>query len=151
MSMKAYPLWCGRAIGIALVVSQLTLVGCGSGDLQSMDPSNASQRDAHPVHVSEASFDQEVLSKSGVVVVDFWAPWCGPCKMIAPTLEKLAGEYRGRIKVCKVNTDQNQKLAASYKISGIPALLVFKGGKLIDSKVGAMREDEYRRWFDQLL
>ena len=149
--MKAFRLWCVRAVGLSLIVSQLSLTGCGSGDAQSIDSSNVSPKGAHPVRVSAASFDREVLSESGVVVVDFWVPWCGPCKMIAPTLEKLAGEYSGRIKVCKVNTDQNQQLANSYKISGIPALLVFRGGKLIDSKVGAMREDDYRKWFDQLL
>jgi len=149
--MKVFRLWCGWPVGLGLVVLQLLLGGCGSGDAQSVDASDVSRRDTHSVRVSEASFDREVLAESGVVVVDFWAPWCGPCKMIAPTLEKLAGEYSGRIKVCKVNTDQNRQLAANYKISGIPALLVFRGGKLIDSKSGAMREDDYRQWFNQLL
>jgi thioredoxin 1 len=90
-----------------------------------------------PIHVSDAAFDQAVLKSKVPVVVDFWAPWCGPCRMIAPTLEKLAGEYAGKVVIAKVNTDDNAEYAMKYGVQGIPTLLFVRDGQIVDRLVGA--------------
>lgn len=89
------------------------------------------------VAVGSADFEKEVLQASTLVMVDFWAPWCGPCKMIAPTVDALAKEYDGRCKVVKVNTDENQDVATRYQVMGIPTLLFIKNGQAVDKVVGA--------------
>src|SRR5712691_931394 len=86
---------------------------------------------------TDAAFDQEVLKSSEPVLVDFWAEWCGPCKMMAPTIDQIAVEYAGKAKVGKLDVDSNVQTAGRYQIRGIPTLLVFKGGKVVDQKVGA--------------
>ena len=86
--------------------------------------------------VTEATFSTEVLSSTEPVLVDFWAPWCGPCKMIAPVVEKVAGAHAGRAKFVKLNTDENPNLAGKYQVSGIPCLILFKGGQPVDRIVG---------------
>jgi len=91
---------------------------------------------------TDANFQSEVLGSNQPVLVDFWAPWCGPCKMIAPTVEAVAGEYLGKARVGKLNTDDNPKIATEYNISAIPALLVFKGGKVVDRFVGVVNKDK---------
>jgi thioredoxin 1 len=91
---------------------------------------------------TDVNFQSEVLGSSQPVLVDFWAPWCGPCKMIAPTIEAVAGEYLGKARVGKLNTDDNPKIATEYNISAIPALLVFKGGKVVDRFVGVVNKDK---------
>jgi thioredoxin 1 len=91
---------------------------------------------------TDANFQSEVLGSNQPVLVDFWAPWCGPCKMIAPTIEAVAGEYLGKARVGKLNTDDNPKIATEYNISAIPALLVFKGGKVVDRFVGVVNKDK---------
>ena len=88
------------------------------------------------LEVSDATFDQEVLQSEQPVLVDFWAVWCGPCKAIAPTVDALAAKYAGQLKVAKVNVDQNGATPSRYGIRGIPALLLFKGGKVADQIVG---------------
>jgi len=90
--------------------------------------------------VSQANFQQEVLSSSQPVLVDFWAPWCGPCKMLGPVVEKVAGNHAGRAKFVKLNTDENPSLAGEYQVSGIPCLILFKGGKPVDRIVGYVSE-----------
>ncbi len=92
----------------------------------------------HPIDVTDATFKTEVLDAATLTVVDFWAPWCGPCRMIAPVIEELAGEYAGRVKFVKLNTDDNFESATRYGIRGIPTIGFFKGGQLVDTVVGAV-------------
>jgi thioredoxin 1 len=94
--------------------------------------------------VTSANFEAEVLKSDTLVMVDFWAPWCGPCKMIAPTVEALAQEYEGRCKVVKLNTDENQDVATRYQIMGIPTLLFIKDGQPVDKVVGAASSQQLK-------
>ena len=96
--------------------------------------------------VTDTSFAADVLQSAVPVVVDFWAPWCGPCKMIAPALDEIAGEMAGKVKVVKVNVDENQEVAAQFGIRSIPTLMVFKGGKLAATKVGAGSKSDLSKW-----
>ena len=91
-----------------------------------------------PVEITDATFSQEVLKSDKPVLIDFWAEWCGPCKMIAPLVEELANEYQGKLKVGKIDVDSNQSVAGQYGIRSIPTLLVFKGGRVVDQIVGAV-------------
>jgi len=95
-----------------------------------------------PVEVTSTTFSKEVLESQIPVLVDFWAPWCGPCKMMAPVLEKLVDTYQGKIKIAKLNTDENPDTAGTYQITGIPTLIVFKGGKEASRIVGFHPEKE---------
>ena len=88
--------------------------------------------------VTDATFEAEVLKATLPVLVDFWAPWCGPCRAVAPVVEEIANEYNGKLKVLKLNTDENPKTAQSYRISGIPSLMVFKNGQPVEQVVGAV-------------
>ncbi len=103
------------------------------------------------IEVTSQSWDQEVAKSSTPVMVDFWADWCGPCKMIAPTIEELAEEYSGKLKVCKLNTDKSPDIASQYQIMGIPSLLFFNGGKLIDKIVGAASKKQFKEKIDAIL
>jgi thioredoxin len=91
---------------------------------------------AEPVEVSDQTFATEVEASDIPVLVDMWAPWCGPCRMLAPTIEQLAADMAGRVKVAKLNVDENQQTAARFNISGIPAMLIFKNGREVDRIVG---------------
>ena len=102
-------------------------------------------------HVTEASFDQDVLSSEHPVLVDFWAEWCGPCKMIAPVLEEIATEYAGKLKVCKVDVDSNAGIPEKFGIRGIPTLIVFKDGNAVDTKVGALSKTQLTEFVDACL
>lgn len=103
------------------------------------------------LEVSTATWDAEVLNSNGLVMVDFWAVWCGPCRIIAPTVEELAKEYTGKIKVMKLNTDENPDIASKYKIMGIPTLMFFKGGQKVDQIVGAVPKPQLKSKIDSLL
>lgn len=104
-----------------------------------------------PIHVTDAAFEKTVLQNPLPVVVDFWAPWCAPCKMIGPALEKLASEFNGKLTVAKVNTDENPEWAGKYNVQGIPTLLFIYGGKIIHRQVGALPESLLRQTVAQFI
>jgi thioredoxin 1 len=95
-----------------------------------------------PVHITDNTFDDEVIKSDVPVIVDFWAPWCGPCKMIAPILEDIAEEYDGKLKVAKLDVDQNPRVAGQFRIMSIPSLLIFKSGQLVDQMIGALPKSQ---------
>ena len=99
-------------------------------------------------HISDASFDADVLQSSQPVLVDYWAEWCGPCKMIAPILDEVAKDYAGRLNVAKMNVDQNRDVPAKFGIRGIPTLMIFKGGQLAATKVGALSKAQLTAFID---
>lgn len=102
-------------------------------------------------HVSDEQFEAEVLKSTEPVLVDFWAEWCGPCKMIAPILDELADTYQGRLKVAKINIDHNRKTPLDYKVRGIPTLMIFKDGKVEATQVGAISKTQLTQLIDRTL
>ncbi len=100
------------------------------------------------VNVTDASFEEDVLKADGAVLVDYWAEWCGPCKMIAPVLEDIAKEYAGKLKVCKLNIDENNETPPKFGIRGIPTLMLFKGGNVEATKVGALSKSQLAAFID---
>ncbi len=103
------------------------------------------------VKVTDASFKSDVVGAGGPVVVDFWAEWCGPCKMIGPALEEIAAELKGKVTIAKLNVDENPGVAGTYGIRSIPTLLLFKEGKLASTKVGAAPKGELKRWISEAI
>ena len=99
-------------------------------------------------HISDASFDADVLQSAQPVLVDYWAEWCGPCKMIAPILDEIAKDYNGRLNVAKMNVDQNRDVPAKFGIRGIPTLMIFKDGQLAATKVGALSKAQLTAFID---
>ncbi len=104
-----------------------------------------------PIHVTDAAFQKTVLESSLPVIVDFWAPWCAPCRMVAPILDKLAREFAGKLIVAKVNTDEDSQYATQYGVQGIPTMLFIAGGKVLHQQVGAMPERMLREAVTQFL
>ena len=103
------------------------------------------------VQISDASFEEDVLKADGPVLVDFWAEWCGPCKMIAPVLEELADEYNGKLTVAKLNIDSNPETAPKYGVRGIPTLIIFKNGQAEGTKVGALSKSQLAAFIDSVI
>ncbi|MEY3286498.1 MAG: thioredoxin TrxA, partial [Pseudomonadota bacterium] len=102
-------------------------------------------------HISDASFEGDVLNASTPVLVDYWAEWCGPCKMIAPILDDVSKDYQGRLQVAKMNVDENRDVPAKFGIRGIPTLMIFKGGQLAATKVGALSKAQLAAFIDEHL
>ena len=105
----------------------------------------------HIHHVTDGNFDDEVLQSQTPVLVDYWAEWCGPCKMIAPILDEIAASYQGRMKVVKVNIDHNQKTPRNYNVRGVPTLMVFKDGKVQATQIGAVSKGQLTQIIDRAL
>lgn len=103
------------------------------------------------IQLTDDTFDKDVVQAPEPVLVDFWAPWCGPCRMLAPVIEELAKEYTGKVKVAKINTDDHPNAASRYKISAIPTLLFFKGGKVVEQLVGVHSKAEIKKTLDTLV
>ena len=102
-------------------------------------------------HISDDTFEAEVLNSDTPVLVDFWAEWCGPCRALAPMLEDLASEYKGRVKIVKLNIDENQKSAVNYNVRSIPTLLLFKDGKVESTEIGAKPKGAFTQMLDRLV
>lgn len=102
-------------------------------------------------HITDATFEADVLKSATPVLVDFWAEWCGPCKMIAPILDELAPAYQGKVQIAKMNVDENRAVPAQFGIRGIPTLMLFKGGELVATKVGALGKAQLAAFIDQQL
>ena len=105
----------------------------------------------HIVHTSDGNFDQDVLKADKPVLLDFWAEWCGPCKMIGPALEEIAKEMQGKVTIGKLNVDENPGVASTYGIRSIPTLMLFKDGKMASSKVGAAPKSELKKWITEAI
>ena len=132
-------------------IAMLSLAGCGRGGSAGGGGGGGGERPPAGPAVSLEQFATEVEQSSGFVLVDFWAPWCPPCRTLKPIFEKVEPDYAGRIRFFKVDVDHGPEVAAKYKVEGIPTLILFKNGKPADQQVGAPSEKALRAWLDQQL
>jgi thioredoxin 1 len=135
----------GAVYGAVLAAFFYSIAGCVG------DPAAMNQSTANVKYITDTNFDAEVMQASQPVVVDCYATWCGPCRELAPTVDKLADQYAGKIKFCKVNVDDSPKTTQKFQIDAIPRLLFFKGGKLVDSTVGLLSKEELAGRLDALV
>ncbi|MFQ5659073.1 MAG: thioredoxin TrxA [Gammaproteobacteria bacterium] len=103
------------------------------------------------IHVTDSTFEDEVLSSDTPVIVDYWAEWCGPCRMVAPILDEVAEEYNGKLTIAKINIDENQETPQKYAVRGIPTLMIFKNGEVAGTKVGAMSKSQLSAFIDSVI
>jgi thioredoxin len=103
------------------------------------------------IHVNEGTFDTEILKSDTPALVDFWAPWCGPCRAIAPVLDEIAEEYKGKVKVAKINVDENRKIAGNHGVMSIPTMILFKNGKALDKIIGLVPKERLKELMDKAL
>ena len=120
-----------------------------SSPAQAPQGQSAGQKASAPIKVSDASFQNDVLNSKKPVVVDFWAEWCGPCRMIAPALEELANEMSNQVAVAKINIDENPGVPQKYGVRGIPTLMIFSQGQVAATKVGALPKSKIKEWIEQ--
>ena len=120
-----------------------------TANVQTATPQTATPQTDSVQTFTDANFDADVIKAAQPVLVDFWAPWCGPCKRLAPTVEALATDYAGKVTIGKLNVDDNQDTAFKFQIRGIPALLLFKGGQVVESVVGLVPKEELKRVLDR--
>ncbi len=134
-----------RTAGTFLIpIICFALISCGStkssDSTESSESTEHESKNSHVVKVTDATFEQEVLKSDTPVLVDFWAPWCGPCKMMGPIVDEISNDLSGKVKVMKLNTDENPKTAAASNITGIPTLKLYKSGKVVEEVVGAVEK-----------
>lgn len=139
-----------RSFGIAAVASALFfMAGCGQSSPTAQAPAESGAHGpGKALHLTEATFVPEIKKHKGVAMLDFWATWCGPCKVIAPAVEELAGEMAGKAKIAKVDVDQNPNLAKEFKIDSIPCLVLIKDGREIDRKIGVTSKADLKAWIE---